>query len=1431
MRALVRRGFPARIPSAVLLVAVLVLGGLGSLPGASAASAPIVVGASAVHEGRAPAAPGPASGAHLSAYQNDSSISNIPLSQSDCYPYAGLTGCYVQAQDPTLVTLPNSEVGVGYSVLTTLNTTNLAACPAANGTVTRVAFAVSPDNGSTFGAPSFLPTPATPCDTIQYIQQLEPTFAVSGNHLWGAYITTNATPTIMIQPAFSSNPPILQWWNRSTAGIVIVNSTDNGTTWGNASFAMNGSNFANPVLTSFGKTLYLLFENISNGTTPLPLTGLSAQDPIAEELLYSSDDGATWHGPYTLPGENASQFNNTMGGSLAVSATGTLAVAYATNRSCINYCFAGYYAASGDDVVDVTSTTNGTTWSPIHTIASAQGEIIEPYGPAPPYSCSQFSPSGTGLCGLFENAPMTTLTWGTGANLYVAWEAAPFRNVSTTPAYYYNYNHVAIFAGASANSGSSWTWAEASPPLSNLTDAQDLIDEQWFNPAIGFSGGVVYLTFSYLNWGQLTGFQAYGNGFTTNSYSQWVATSANGVSYTSPSLLYLSTRSDGLAYYHDMGVHSSVGFSSSGSPLFAYALADGWFTDIFPGTYDFVVTLSVSSAWTGPTTTITVAETGLANGSAWEFALNGATVQSSASAVNVTGVPIGQQVIVTWPGTAVSVGYRALREPVISAPTFTSFAGPSTVWFNFTTFYGVTFSPSPDDYYLEVELYNEGSGMEFGYNFYWDTDLYAGTVYYYTGGNAFPWYLPSGTSFELSTTPTGTFEAYYYTQQFVGYWNGTGAGSYTGPGSAANLTVNSAFNETLWDLGVGTYSEEFLPVGLPTSSTYSFDVDGSGYSAAGTTPTVVTNLTTGGHSVTNIAATSTTAGWSYFGQSAGGNPLLVPIVAQDNLTFSFVDTAAAAGAVSFHAVGVTPGSAWQLTFNGTVYSSTTPWINLTARPGTYSVGAGTVVSANGTAALAPEQFGPTLNVSTGSSYDVNYTAAYQISLLKSTGGTVTPPGGSVWVATNSSQSISATPASGYTWGGWTGIGPGSYTGMNLTAVVTPQGPVQELASFVPQAANRFNLTVNETGLPSGTAWTVYLDGVGYSATSASFTVPDLYSCTLSGSIGTYAVAVPLVGGSTGTQYLPAPSTPRTACVNAVLAIAYSTQFAVTVSQTAGGVVSGGSLSGASWVPADSSLTLQATPNSGYVFLGWSGSGVDSVNSTSGMIVVSPGGPVGELAEFAPRVSTPPATYVVTFTASSSLASGTGWSVVFNGTTFAGTAPTILVSGVRNGTYSYSIPTVGGLSTGILDRATTSASTTKVFGAPDDVPVPFTTSYWVAVSGAGPGTVTGGGWVVSGHSTTLNASPTGTAAFVGWVGTGNGSYSGTDQGPTVLVVAPITEVASFALAPSGTTTTTSSSSPSTALEAGLAVVGLIVGLAVGVIVARRGRPPASGGGSA
>src|SRR6267143_1882596 len=80
-------------------------------------------------------------------------------------------------------------------------------------------------------------------------------------------------------------------------------------------------------------------------------------------------------------------------------------------------------------------------------------------------------------------------------------------------------------------------------------------------------------------------------------------------------------------------------------------------------------------------------------------------------------------------------------------------------------------------------------------------------------------------------------------------------------------------------------------------------------------------------------------------------------------------------------------------------------------------------------------------------YTANFTTRFFLTMGASpgTGGTVSPS--SAYYDTGSGVSISASPAAGYSFGGWTGTGPGSYSGPNNPASVTMTGPVSETATF------------------------------------------------------------------------------------------------------------------------------------------------------------------------------------------------------------------------------------------------------------------------------------------------------------------------------------------------------------------------------------------------
>jgi len=84
---------------------------------------------------------------------------------------------------------------------------------------------------------------------------------------------------------------------------------------------------------------------------------------------------------------------------------------------------------------------------------------------------------------------------------------------------------------------------------------------------------------------------------------------------------------------------------------------------------------------------------------------------------------------------------------------------------------------------------------------------------------------------------------------------------------------------------------------------------------------------------------------------------------------------------------------------------------------------------------------------TNKTYTATFATQYFLTMNAGVGGTVSPSSG--WRKSGATLSISATPATGHTFGSWTGSGTGSYSGTNNPASITMSGPITETAAFTP----------------------------------------------------------------------------------------------------------------------------------------------------------------------------------------------------------------------------------------------------------------------------------------------------------------------------------------------------------------------------------------------
>ena len=254
----------------------------------------------------------------------------------------------------------------------------------------------------------------------------------------------------------------------------------------------------------------------------------------------------------------------------------------------------------------------------------------------------------------------------------------------------------------------------------------------------------------------------------------------------------------------------------------------------------------------------------------------------------------------------------------------------------------------------------------------------------------------------------------------------------------------------------------------------------------------------------------------------------------------------------------------------------------------------------------------TVTPTKNTAFTAKFTTQYYLTMTHGTGGTVSPTSG--WKNSGTPVSISATPTNNtqvsYNFSGWTGSGADSYSGTNNPASITMNGPITETASFT---QNPVQVTVQAN--PTNLSFTV--DGTSYSAAQT-------FSWA-SGSSHTIATASPQSGG-TGIQYVwknwsdngvishnVSPTTNNTFTAN------FTTQYYLTMNAGAGGKVTPAS----GWKNNGIVVSITGTPNSGYSFANWTGSGTGSYSGTTNPASITIGSPITEAAAFTQNVSPTP----------------------------------------------------------------------------------------------------------------------------------------------------------------------------------------------------------------
>lgn len=229
-----------------------------------------------------------------------------------------------------------------------------------------------------------------------------------------------------------------------------------------------------------------------------------------------------------------------------------------------------------------------------------------------------------------------------------------------------------------------------------------------------------------------------------------------------------------------------------------------------------------------------------------------------------------------------------------------------------------------------------------------------------------------------------------------------------------------------------------------------------------------------------------------------------------------------------------------------------------------------------------------------------------------------------------------------------------------STVTLPPMSIELLAGPAAPAVTDYSVTFSQSGLPTGTNWTVTV-GATQRSTSGS-------SMTFSEPNGTYGFTVVAPSG-----YVASPSNGNVTVAGTGVAesIAFSVPAVPTYSVA---FKAAGLTTGATWKVTfnGSSVTSTAVtiafsePNGTYAYAVRGPAGY-TVTPASGNVSVA-GSPLTQSEEF---VTLPAPTYAVTFS-ESGLATASSWSVSVNNSSHSSPAPNTIVVPLPNGTYSFSI---------------------------------------------------------------------------------------------------------------------------------------------------------------
>lgn len=384
--------------------------------------------------------------------------------------------------------------------------------------------------------------------------------------------------------------------------------------------------------------------------------------------------------------------------------------------------------------------------------------------------------------------------------------------------------------------------------------------------------------------------------------------------------------------------------------------------------------------------------------------------------------------------------------------------------------------------------------------------------------------------------------------------------------------------------------------------------------------------------------------------------------------------------------------------------------------------------------------------------DVNFSAVYRVHVVGDLGGVVTPPSG--WFAAGAPITITASALDGYRFVDWSGIGVGALNSTDPSIQVTPGSAVVEIAAFT---VAPFEITVTESGVPAGDAYSVVYNGTIYTVNRSSFQLPGLV-------VGDATLSVPyspsvlqngerFVPQNVTSSYAPGPNGTFYVNGNGTFCIAFTVQYALTITSSGAGTTDPSP--GSYWETGGAGIAVRALPGNATLALEtWRGTGSGSYSGPAAGIVVIMDGPIDEAAQFG--LPLPPQGSLLTV-GESGLPPGTAWSAAAGSIGGAGATGALVLGPLPLGPTTVVVPDV---LLGAGERFVAAAGGAYRFALTGNqsFSVQFTAQWLVNVTVLFGGSVADyPSWVPANASVSLLADPPSPGyQFNGWSGATNSS---------------------------------------------------------------------------